>query len=171
MGRTAVSLLFIFLFSAVSAQETIQPTSQVIVKGAVAKELSLTWNDIQQRKAQSIPDLVITNHLGETKSIYRQMKGVLLKDLLAGVQISAPSPKQLSEYYLVLEASDGYRVVYSWNELFNSATGDHVFVVTEKEGKPVDDPGGKILAICNSDLRTGRRTVKGLSTISIHRID
>jgi hypothetical protein len=97
------------------------------------------------------------------------LKGVLLKDIISGVEIKSESPKVLSEFYIVCRASDGYKVVYSWNELFNSPTGDAVFIVTSKEGKKASEMEESILLISPKDFKTGRRFVKSMSTIEIYR--
>jgi hypothetical protein len=111
----------------------------------------------------------LTNHLGEKKSESKGLKGVLLKDILSSVEINSESPKVLSEYYFVCKANDGYTVVYSWNELFNTATGDSSYIVTEKEGKPASAMDDSILMIAPKDFKTGRRHVKALTTIEVRR--
>jgi hypothetical protein len=88
---------------------------------------------------------------------------------LSVVNINAESPRVLSEYYFVCKANDGYTVVYSWNELFNTGTGDSVYIVTEKDGKQASEMPESILMISPKDFRTGRRHVKALSSIEVRR--
>jgi len=113
--------------------------------------------------------LVITNHLGEKKSEAKGLKGILLKDILQTVEIKSESPKVLSEYYFVFVASDGYKVVYSWNELFNTNVGDSVYLITEKNSKPITEMDDTMLVVSTKDFKTGRRNVKGLTSIEIRR--
>jgi len=41
-------------------------------------------------------------------------------------------PKEFSGIYIVLTASDGYKNVYSWNELFSTEVGKHIYIMTEE---------------------------------------
>jgi len=98
------------------------------------------------------------------------VKGVLLLDLLKDISITTASPKLLSEYYLVFKASDGYSVVVSWNELFNTEIGNSFYIVTEANNQKQKDAPEKILLIATKDFKTGRRHIKGLQNIEIKRI-
>ena len=144
-------------------------TSAVEVKGEIKSAFTFSIEDLKKLKEHTIGDLTITNHLGEKKSEAKALKGVLLKEVLQTVEITAPSPRQLSEYFLVCKASDGYAVVYSWNELFNSPSGEAIFVVTQKEGKPAAEMTESILLVAPKDYKTGRRYLKSLASITIFR--
>lgn len=144
-------------------------TSVAEVKGEIKSTFTISVQDLNQYKEHTIGDVIITNHLGQKKSEAKALKGVLLKEVLQTAEISAPSPRQLSEYYLVCKASDGYTVVYSWNELFNSPSGESIFVVTQKEGKAAVDMTESILLIAPNDYKTGRRYIKSLASITILR--
>jgi len=110
-----------------------KPTEAFIISGEVKSSKTIGFDDLKKMKAVQISDIVITNHLGEKKSEIKGLKGILLKDILSLVEINAESPRVLSEYYFVCTANDDYRVVYSWNELFNTAIGETAYIVTEKE--------------------------------------
>jgi hypothetical protein len=97
------------------------------------------------------------------------MRGVLLRDVLAGIQIDHENPRVLSEYFFVCIAADDYRVVYSWNEIFNTSVGDQVYIVLEKDGVPAEKMEDRMLMISPKDFKTGRRYLKNLSAIEINR--
>lgn len=155
-------------FSA-QAQKTFTPTQSFTISGEVKLSVTVGIADLKKWKEVSIGDVVITNHLGEKKSEYKALKGVLLKEVLSSVEFNAESPKFLSEYYFVCKATDNYTVVYSWNELFNTATGDTAFIVTEREGKTAAQMDDAILMVSSKDFKTGRRHVKSLSSIEVRR--
>jgi hypothetical protein len=67
-------------------------------------------------------------------------------------------------------ASDNYKVVFSWNELFNTRTGETVYVLTEVDGKPASSTNDRITLVSASDMATGRRFVKGLDKIIVERV-
>jgi hypothetical protein len=117
-----------------------------------------------------ISDIIITNHLGEKKSEIKNLKGVLLKTILQKALLPCESPKQLSEFYFVLTACDGYKVIYSWNELFNTQTGNFTYLVTSKNNIDMGAMNESILVLTTSDFTTGRRYLKGLSSITINRV-
>jgi len=154
-----------FLF----AQEKPTATDSIMVTGNLKKITTIQFSQIIALPSIALPDLTITNHLGEIKGVAKNMKGVLLKTVLENLSYDTPSPKQLSEFYFVLIASDGYKVVYSWNELFNNDAGNKVFLITEKEGKSMANSNERILIAHLSDFKTGRRYVKGLNQILVKR--
>ena len=162
-------LLLAFAYPLILSAQDEKPTSSFTIQGEVKTPKTFTIDDLRQMKASPIEDLVITNHLGEKKSEAKNMKGVLLKDLIGRVEINAESPRVLSEYYFVCIANDDYRVVYSWNELFNTAVGESAFIVTEKGGKTLEKLPDAILMISSKDQKTGRRHVKALTSIEVRR--
>src|SRR5688572_7990513 len=105
--------LLMFSLPAICQDE--KPTSEFIITGQVKASKTVTLADLKKMKSVSIGDLAITNHLGEKRSEAKGLKGVLLRDVLNLVEISAESPRVLSEYYFVCTANDEYRVVSSWN--------------------------------------------------------
>jgi hypothetical protein len=74
-----------------------------------------------------------------------------LKDILNKVEIEAEAPKALSEYYFVCIASDNYKAVFSWNEIFNSATGNFVYILTGHDGKPASALDNRIALVSPKD--------------------
>lgn len=163
-------LLFFLLISySVVAQKPVTTTQSFTVSGEVKTEKTITISDFTQWKEHSIGDVTITNHLGEVKGVARAMKGVLLKDVLQSVELKAESPKVFSEWFIVCKATDGYKVVYSWNEIFNTKIGESIYLVTEKEGKRGSNMSESILMISSEDYKTGRRFVKSLASIEFRR--
>ena len=158
------------VFSASAQKENIPTTENFSIEGKVRKSLSLSLADLSSYKSYSIDSIVITNHLGERKSSLKKVKAVLLKDILDKVEIDAEAPKVLSEYYLVCIASDNYKVVFSWNEIFNNDTGKSVYIITAQDGKPATGLDNRIALIAPKDQMTGRRYVKGLQKIVVERV-
>ena len=158
-----IALLFSLSVSA-------QVTKTITVEGAIAKPLVIKFDDLKAFKSRSIDSLQILNHKQEYKSTLKGIKGVLLKDVLAKAEFSVNSPKVLSEFYLVCIADDGYKVVFSWNELFNSPTGDQILVVNEVNGVSSISQKEGIILLTPTDKATGRRYVKNFSKVSIQQV-
>jgi len=169
--RSILFLVFAFtVFSASAQKENIPTTENFSIEGKVKKSLTVSLVDLSSYKSYSIDSIVITNHLGERRSTLKNVKGVLLMDILNKVEIDSETPKVLSEYYFVCIASDNYKVVFSWNEIFNSATGKSVYVITGQDGKPATGLDNRIALVSPKDQMTGRRYVKGLQKIVIERV-
>lgn len=167
MKTTLVTLLFSLLSILLYGQQQTAISIWVHQK----KQASIGLEQLRNLPQQQLDSLRIYNHAGSYRSTLQQIKGVLLKDILKEVRFGEGSPKELSEYYLIAKAKDGYKVVFSWNELFNSPLGDKVLLVTNisqaSQGKQKD--GFALLS--PKDIATGRRYVKDLESIQIRRID
>ncbi len=158
--------LFVFLTVFLQAQK-----NSVTVKGDINKPITVTDEDLKKYPAHEVKSIDILNHKMEFKKKLKNLKGVLLKDVLSQVTFSSPSPKELSTFYLVCTADDGYKVVYSWNEVFNTEAGDHVMLITSENGIPSSGTKESITLITPGDRATGRRYVKNLSEIVIKKAD
>lgn len=169
--KRLTTLILVIISVNVWGQKADQATNDFVVTGQVKKDLKFTLADIEKFPSKTIGDVVITNHLGEPRGTARQLTGILVKDLLKDLELKEESPKRFSEFYLTFVAVDNYRVVYSWNEIFNSPTGDNLFVITSRDGKKVKDMNERILIVTPTDFKTGRRHIKGLSKILVERVD
>jgi len=167
-----LSTIFLLLsFLSIRAQKEIPATNEFVVSGLVKNEMKFTINDIRKYPSKPINDVVITNHLGEVRGTARQLKGILVKDLLKNLELKEESPKLFSEFFLTFVAADNYKVVYSWNEIFNSPTGDNLYLITSKDGKEIEDVPERLLILTPTDFKTGRRHIKGLNKIVVGRTD
>jgi len=163
------AVILFFLSATLLAQKDIKPSDEFAISGEVIHELKFTLAELEKFPSKKIDDIVITNHLGEARGVAKNLKAFPLKTLLDKIEFKAESPKVLSEFYLTCIATDNYKVVYSWNEIFNSATGDNIYLITEKDGKKLTEMTERILVITPSDQKTGRRHIKGLSKITVGR--
>lgn len=170
---TITVLVFFSLVLVLQAfgQRDIKPTDSFTVTGRVKKELKFNLDDFNKYLQQKIKDLQITKHDGTDRGTMRKLKGIPIIELLKQVEFDAEQPKDLSEYYLIFEGSDGYKLVYSWNEIFNAKDNNGIFIVTEKDDWKLKDIKERIIVITPKDFRTGRRYLKGLSRIIVKRIE
>lgn len=154
----------------VAAQRKITPTDTLYINGEVKKELVLSLKNIDTTLAVPINDLVVKNQQGEIKNTVKNLKGILLKSLMDSVKFKVDKPKELNEFYFVFEASDGYKVVFSWNEIFNTTTGNNLYLITQLNGKYVLNQDERILIVSASDIAIGRRYIKGVKSITAQRL-
>lgn len=142
-------------------------TTAVRVQGAVENSLTLTVEALKRFPTVTGGAFTLTNHAGDVKESIRSFKGVALKIILDSARIAASSLKARSRIAVIARASDGYAVSFSWNELFNTATGDSVCIVYEQNNLPLGDGEGRLLLLSAADRRTGSRHVRWLQTIEV----
>lgn len=165
-------LLVLTMFSnELLAQKQIPPTDSFVIGGEVDKPFVFSLKDSTTYQVYRVDSVAIRSHNMQPRSTIRDVHGILLKDVLEKVKIRVESPKPLSEYYVVCMASDDYKVVFSWNELFNTDIGNHVVIITQKDGKTMEEQDDRISMVVPTDFATGRRYLKGLQRIEIRRID
>ena len=94
----------------------------------------------------------------------------MLKDILSHSELAATSPKLFSRFYFICIGSDGYQVVYSWNELFNTEIGDNVYILMEKNGVKADKMPESLQMASMLDFKTGRRFLHNLDKIIVSEV-
>ncbi len=152
------------------AQREVAVTDELRITGSVRHALTFSTWALSQFPQVPLGDISIKNHKGEEKYVAHNVKGVLLRTLVDSAGIDVAKPKELSEFVLVLTASDGYRNVYSWNEIFNTAVGDRLYILTEKDGKTIMDMDERIQVLSLADTNMGMRRLRGVATIDVRKI-
>ncbi len=169
--RSGLIIIFVAIGPLAWTQhEKIPVTENFTIEGKIKKAMTVSLSNLSSYKTYAVDSIVITNHLGERKSSMSKVKGVLLKDLLDKVEIDAENHKVLGEYYFVCIASDNYKVVFSWNELFNNDIGKSVYIITSQDGEWAYRLDNRIAMISVKDQMTGRRYIKGLQKIIVERV-
>lgn len=168
--KKLLTLYLVFVSLIACSQKENLTTTQFTVTGEIKTELKFSLPDIEKFPSKPIADVIITNHVGEPRGTARQLSGVLVMDLLKNIELKEESPKLYSEFYFTFIAIDNYKVVYSWNEIFNSPTGDNLYLITSRDGKNLKEMEESILILTPSDFKTGRRHIKGLSRIEVSRV-
>ncbi len=170
MKITSVVFL-LFAINLLSAQRKITSSETLKIEGKVKAGTTFTIADLEMYPKVPINDQQLYNQAGQVKGTATNMKGVSLKTVLEGIAFEYDKPKELNEFYFVLVATDGYKVVFSWNEIYNSEAGNNFFIVTEMDGKPIREMDERILFIATADLKAGRRYIKALEKIQVKRAE
>jgi hypothetical protein len=157
---------FGFLFQTSVAQNT---SENFTVSGEVLKAETIDLPKLSTYPQVHLDSLRIYTHDMQPKGLMKNINAVLLKDILSAIPFNNENPKVLSAYYIECAATDGYTVLFSWNEIFNSETGKHVMIITSKNGTNAGQLDDRIALISPTDQATGRRYVKWLNRIIIHR--
>jgi len=111
--------------------------------------------------------------VGGAPSLDQSMEyaGVLLRDVIAdapGYQNAGRSQRSL---VFQAVATDGYRAVFSWGELFNSDATEQVLVVQSQGGQLLGTAEGPLALRALGDLKPGPRHVRNLCAIIVHRLE
>lgn len=161
---------FLFFSMFLKAQENVPVTNSFTIEGEIKKSLVYSLKDAKESRFVSLDSVVIYNHLMQFRKTIKNIKGVLLKDILAKVEFDVTSARLLSEFYIVCVASDNYKVVFSWNEIFNSDLGKQTLIIAGADGKDAETMDDRIALLSPADHATGRRYVKGLQKIIVKRV-
>lgn len=140
----------------------------VKVNGDVEHPLTLTVDSLKTMSVQHIDNYITVCQTGSTDSVNKTFDGVLLKDILEKAALKQMNHKDRA-FYFVANATDNYKAVFSWGEIFNNITGNNVYVVFKENGESIKEKG-KMKLICTNDLKTGPRHVYWLNEIQVIKI-
>jgi DMSO/TMAO reductase YedYZ molybdopterin-dependent catalytic subunit len=148
----------------VSAQNA--PASVILkIGGNVSTPLELTAADLKNMPRKT---LTVTNPHEKKSETY---EGVLLQTLLAkaGVPQGHDMRGPAMATYLLAEASDGYRVVFSLAELDADFTDAQVLVADTLDGAPLGGNLGPLRLVVPQDKRPARwvRMLKSLTVVQL----
>ena len=168
----SILVVVLFVTSLISvAQENIPVTSSITIEGQIKKSVVLELSEIKKFNTINLDSVRITNHLMEYRKTIKSIKGVLLKDILSKIEFDVSNPKLMSEFYIICVATDNYKVVFSWNEIFNSDLGKQAMIIVAADGMAAENRDDRIALLSPSDHATSRRYVKGLQKIIIQRVE
>ena len=154
--------LAVFLFSQPAPAQTPASVPQLKIGGAVSTPLTLTAADL---KGMPRTTLHVTNpHENKTETY----EGVLLEELLrrAGVSHGEQLRGKLMTAYVIAEAEDGYKVVFSLAELDSGMTDSEVLIADTVDGAPIDAKRGPFRLVAPHDKRPAR-WVRMLKSITV----
>ena len=146
--------------------QTATPTSELRISGAVSTPLVLTVADLKKMPRKT---LSVVNPHDKKQETY---EGVLLEELLRRAGI--PQGEQLRgasmATYVLAEAEDGYRVIFSLAELDSGILDSDVIVADTMDGAPIGPKQGPFRLVAPHEKRPAR-WVRMLKTITVVRAE
>jgi DMSO/TMAO reductase YedYZ molybdopterin-dependent catalytic subunit len=175
MRNAAMLRLFFPAVVAISAAALAQEkprlaTTQVEISGEVKRKLSLSVEDLRALAAKKGGAVAAKSVPGDRPPQYQTYVGVRIADVLDEAGIQKEERHAMRRTYVVATASDGYKAIFSWGELFNTPIGQGVLVVYERDGAALDEGEGRIALVSLADDRVGPRHVKWLQRIEVKRV-
>ncbi len=154
----------------IASVETMTPDEQVdgiiSLTGDLSTPLRLSLDELR-----ALPGVVTapfslrcftTNRFIREVDAYR---GVLLRDLIARAGLKNEKPGDFKRTVFIAIGHDGYAVIFSWHELFNTAIGEQVMVAYECGGEPLSFEQGAPILFSGADILPAPRHVKRLARI------
>lgn len=156
----------LFLITLLSATQAF--AAPLSVTGKVEHPLTLDPIAVRGYPADQVVTLTLPGrNPGDKTSVVR---GVRLKAFLDKSKLVVTDHNTPKKVVVIATARDGYAVVFSWSELFNSPAGEDVLVLFERDDKALPDAEGPLALIAGRDLNTGPRHVKWLEKIEVKQI-
>ena len=160
-----------FAFAHPQAGDSSRFVSQKLsIGGRVKQSLDLSAENLKDFPIQAPPEVPIIGRTGKTLRVLKGYTGTKLIDILDKSVLLAADHDDLKKTVIVANATDDYKAVFSWNELFNTAVGEGVLVLYAKEGQPLGDDEGRLALISTKDLHTGPRHVRWLKDVQVQKI-
>jgi DMSO/TMAO reductase YedYZ molybdopterin-dependent catalytic subunit len=143
-------------------EQTTAVPAELRIGGAVSTPLVLTVADLQKMPRKSIS---VVNPHAKKKETY---EGVLLEELLhrAGVPQGEQLRGRAMASYVIAEAEDGYRVVFSLAELDSGILESEVIVADTMDGAPLVAQQGPFRLVAPHEKRPAR-WVRMLKSITV----
>jgi len=145
-------------------------TATLTIKGSVERELNLSIGDLKQLPAQRLEDVRLvreTSGASSSTEMARRYTGCLLRDVLDRARPVEKNRMDFRKSIVIVTASDGYRAVFSWAELYLSPIGDGALVVYERDDRPLPDSEGPLAVVSLKDTKPGPRHVKWVKSIEL----
>lgn len=162
-----VLFLSLLLFTTTCfCQEKFIPADSFLIEGKVKNTKAFSLHDLDSFTVVSFGDITTVNHLGEVKSNRKNVKGILLKNILVKVKFNVTQPKELNSYYFILKGTDGYKVVLSYSEIFNNS---NVYIVTESNGKGWQQIEDRVAVLVLLEPHKGHVAMKGLYKLVVEQ--
>ena len=144
-------------------EQTAAVPAELRISGAVSRPLVLTVADLKKMPRKSIS---VVNPHDKKKESY---EGVLLEELLhrAGVPQGEQLRGRAMATYVIAEAEDGYRVVFSLAELDSGILESEVIVADTMDGAPLVAQQGPFRLVAPHEKRPARwvRMLKSITVV------
>jgi hypothetical protein len=135
------------------------------VIGRVKEPLVLSLEELVGMDSEAAGDIAVNCGEGTPVGRIESCRGVLLENVIGKASVIKEDHNDTKKMFIVASASDGYKAVFSWQEIFNTPIGGGVMVLIERDGKPLGSGGLELISL--QDYFSGPRYVKGLETIEV----
>ena len=150
---------------------TVHTEQSVQIIGRVAQPLSISSTALCAMDTVDTGTLQMICGSGELKGKIGNCRGVHLAELINLAEVVVREHNDTKKMIVVVASDDGYKTVFSWQEIFNSANGEGILVILEKDGRPLYQGSGEVDLLSSRDHLTGPRYVRRLKTVEILKVE
>ena len=144
-----------------------EKSKSIRIVGRVKQPLVLHAEELCAMATEELKDLPIYCGTGNPKGSISSCRGVLLENVIGMAEVIKAEHNDTKKMYIVASAEDGHKVVFSWQEIFNTPIGGGVMILTERNGRSLCEADGDLALVSAEDYYTGARYVRGLRKIEI----
>lgn len=141
------------------------------INGRVETPVIFGMETLRDMDPVEADNLLLTCGSGEPKGRIGHCRGVLLADIINKASVLITDHNDTKKMFIIASSNDGYKTVFSWQEIFNTSTGDGIMVLLEKDGRPLYDGKGPVDLFSAKDYLTGPRYVKQLANVEIVMVE
>lgn len=160
--------IFLLLLFLNSCGESTKAQSEEIPSIAFSGEFPIPFN-LSLEELKAMPQIEIPGKDKDEET--HQFQGVLLIDLLkkAGLEFGTGLKGKNQAQYLLVEAADGYKVVFSLPEIDPEFSGKQILVAHSRDGIPLEEEVGPFRFVVPEEKLHARwiREVKAIKLIKI----
>jgi len=142
-------------------------TDELAVTGDVKRTLSLSGDALREFPAPAQTSYRSSREVAGQAQSTTEVRGVCLLAVLEQAVLAERDRFDWRRTAVIAIARDGYRAVFAWPELANTAGGLQVMVAYERDGAPLGAQEGPLAIHAPGDTRTGPRHVKWLQRIEV----
>lgn len=139
----------------------------VQVTGRVPGPVRFSLAELKAMECEEFEDLFLVCGTGEPRAVIPNCRGVLLEKVIQRSNVDKGEHNDTKRMFISVTAGDGYTVVFSWQEIFNTEIGGGVALLVEKNGQPLDADADRIDLVSSQDYYAGSRYVRDVRTISV----
>ena len=144
-------------------------SDSIMISGLVNKQMIFTTADLSSMPDSALGSINIINHRGEFKSTFHNVRAIPLKRLLEN-SLQTLKPKEMNSLYFNCRAMDGYKVVFSYNEIFNNSS-TAVFIITAYDNIDLKSMPERPILLATTSAAAGRLGMRGLKSIEIKKAE
>jgi hypothetical protein len=137
------------------------------IVGRVKRPLVVHAKELRGMASEELKDLPVYCGTGDPKGSIGSCRGVLLENVIAMAEVIKEEHDDTKKMFIVVSAADGYKVVFSWQEIFNTPIGGGVMILIEKNGRSLCEKEGDLELVSAEDYYTGSRYVRMLRRIEV----
>ena len=163
-------LLTLLAAATASAQQSARPSETLSLQGAALRQpRELTVAELAAWPAEGIASYAQSRGAPGAQ-VGSTVRGVRLVRLVEAAGLTDAARADWKNLLVTVTATDGYRAQFTWVELTNTAAGDNVLVLFERDGQPLDAREGRIALLSTGDMRLGARHVRNALRIEVRTV-